>query len=285
MAKTIDEAVREVCLSLPEAEEYLSHGSANFRVRGKTFATYVVNHHGDGRVALWLNSPPGAQTHHVQSAPKHFFIPPYVGPRGWLGVQLDKGLSWQRIALLTRQAYEKSAPPPLVSSLGTLREIEHGQRRHPARRALIVGLMACRSHLRRPGGAPTRCPSTCLARKQLTGSPARSRRLPDTERSWRSCCLQVHALGRGCVLRYISPLSRPGRPGSTMARPPQSPGPDESCAAAAATGSRPVSSSRREMDRLRRMRGPSPGCRRLGIQSASAISCSKPLSSGFVGGG
>jgi len=50
----IHRAVRDVCLWLPEAEEFLSHGSPNFRVRGKTFATYVVNHHGDGRVALEL---------------------------------------------------------------------------------------------------------------------------------------------------------------------------------------------------------------------------------------
>ena len=62
MANDINQAVREVCLSFPEAEEFLSHGSPNFRVRGKTFAMYAVNHHGDGRVALWLSSPPGAQT-------------------------------------------------------------------------------------------------------------------------------------------------------------------------------------------------------------------------------
>ena len=57
MAKDIDAAVREVCLWLPEAEEFLSHGSPNFRVRGKTFATYSVNHHGDGRIALILDVP------------------------------------------------------------------------------------------------------------------------------------------------------------------------------------------------------------------------------------
>jgi hypothetical protein len=61
MAKDINDAVREVCLSFPEAEQFMAHGSPNFRVRGKTFAMYTVNHHGDGRVSLWLNSPPGAQ--------------------------------------------------------------------------------------------------------------------------------------------------------------------------------------------------------------------------------
>src|ERR1700759_3830063 len=118
MAKTIHETVREVCLSFPEAEEVVSHGSPDYRVRGKSFASYVINHHGDGRVALWVNSPSGAQDHYVKSEPKHFFIPPYVGPRGWLGVHLDKGLSWQRIAAIVRQAYEKVAPRILAASIG-----------------------------------------------------------------------------------------------------------------------------------------------------------------------
>jgi predicted DNA-binding protein (MmcQ/YjbR family) len=118
VAKGINEAVREVCLSFPEAEEVVSHGFPNFRVRGKTFASYVVNHHGDGRVALWLNAPSGSQDHYAKSEPRHFFVPPYVGPRGWLGVHLDKGLSWQRVAALVRQAYEKVAPPALADSIG-----------------------------------------------------------------------------------------------------------------------------------------------------------------------
>jgi predicted DNA-binding protein (MmcQ/YjbR family) len=124
VAKNISQAVREICLSFPEAEEFLSHGSPNFRVRGKTFATYVVNHHGDGRVALWLNSASGAQEHHTQTDPKHFFIPPYVGPRGWLGVHLNKNLSWKLVAALVREAYEKSAPRILADSLGKLIEIK-----------------------------------------------------------------------------------------------------------------------------------------------------------------
>jgi len=59
--KTISDAVREVCLSFPEAEEGSAHGAPHFKVRGKTFAMYTINHHGDGRISLWLNSPPGAQ--------------------------------------------------------------------------------------------------------------------------------------------------------------------------------------------------------------------------------
>ena len=100
VARDVHTAVREECLWFPEAEEILSHGSPNFRVRGKTFATYVINHHGDGRVALWLNAPPGSQEMHVRAEPRHFFVPPYVGPRGWLGVLLDHGIAWPRVVAL-----------------------------------------------------------------------------------------------------------------------------------------------------------------------------------------
>jgi predicted DNA-binding protein (MmcQ/YjbR family) len=123
-AKDISQAVREVCLWFPEVEEVLSHGSPDFRVKGKTFATYVINHHGDGRIALWLNSPDGAQDHYARQEPKHFFVPPYVGPRGWLGVNLDKGISWKTVATLVRQAYEKVAPVALSKSLGKTIQIE-----------------------------------------------------------------------------------------------------------------------------------------------------------------
>ncbi len=122
--KSIYDAVREVCLSFPRSEEFVSHGFPNFRVGGKTFASYVVNHHGDGRVALWLNSPAGAQDHYIRSQPRYFFVPPYVGPRGWLGVHLDKGLSWERIAALVRQAYEKSAPRSIAQSLAPTLKIK-----------------------------------------------------------------------------------------------------------------------------------------------------------------
>ncbi len=123
MAQDLGTAVRAVCLSFPEAEEFPSHGSPNFRVRGKTFATFVINLHGDGRVALWINLPAGAQEHYVRSEPKYFFVPSYVGPAGWLGMHLNKGLSWKRIAALVRQAYEKVAPRALADSIGDTIEI------------------------------------------------------------------------------------------------------------------------------------------------------------------
>lgn len=78
--KTVLDAVREICLCLPETTEVISHGSPAFRVADKTFATFSVNHHGDGRVALMLAMGPGAQLYHVTIEPQYYFVPPYVGP-------------------------------------------------------------------------------------------------------------------------------------------------------------------------------------------------------------
>ena len=130
MTTDFHRAVREACLWLPEAEEFISHGSPNFRVRGKTFATFVVNHHGDGRVALWLNAAPGTREMYVAGDPNRFFLPPYVGARGWFGVHLDRGLPWRRIATLVREAYVKVAPPKLALNIGAAPAI-----RAPARKS------------------------------------------------------------------------------------------------------------------------------------------------------
>ena len=121
--RDITAVVRELCLSFPEAEEVAAHGMSNFRVRGKIFSVYALNHHGDGRIALWLNAPPGAQSVYVREEPRYFFVPPYVGPRGWLGVLLDRGLAWQRIAELVREAYEKVAPTKLSRQIGNPKRI------------------------------------------------------------------------------------------------------------------------------------------------------------------
>jgi len=117
MTKRIIEAVQELCLGLPEAEEINSHGHPGFRVRQKLFAYYCVNHHGDGRVALWLNSPPGIQHANVSLNPGCFFVPPYFGPAGWLGVELNKGMDWSEISRLVYEAYVHKAPKRLASGL------------------------------------------------------------------------------------------------------------------------------------------------------------------------
>lgn len=124
MGKNITDAVREICLGLPEAVEVVSHGSPDFRAGKRTFATYVVNHHGDGRIALWLNMPPGAQQLYVDAESDCCFVPPYVGPRGWLGVELDRGMDWGRIGALVREAYAYTAPEPLRARMAPPADIE-----------------------------------------------------------------------------------------------------------------------------------------------------------------
>ena len=110
MNKNISDAVRDVCLGMNDVSEVISRGSPNFRVANKTFAIYQINHHGDGRIALWLNSPPGAQKFYVKENQTFYFVPPYVGPRGWLGLNLDKGLDWQIISQRIHEAYANVAP-------------------------------------------------------------------------------------------------------------------------------------------------------------------------------
>ena len=109
--------MREICLGLPETSERLSHGAPTFFVRGKrAFVMVLSNHHGDGRFAIWCAAPDGMQTLLVEAEPERFFVPPYVGHRGWLGVRLDRGLDWGELAGIVEDAYAEVAPPKLVEA-------------------------------------------------------------------------------------------------------------------------------------------------------------------------
>lgn len=108
------ERVRELCLSLPETSERLSHGQPAFFIRGKrSFVMYLDNHHDDGRLALWCAAPEGMQEALVESTPEHYFRPPYVGHRGWIGVRLDRDLDWNDVAGAIEDAYLTVAPKQL----------------------------------------------------------------------------------------------------------------------------------------------------------------------------
>ena len=111
--------VRELCLALPEVEERPSHGAPTFFYRGKkSFVMFHDDHHGDGRLAMWCKAPAGAQAQLVDEEPDRFFVPPYVGPSGWVGVRLDRDVDWDEVALIVRDAFEMVAPPKVIATLG-----------------------------------------------------------------------------------------------------------------------------------------------------------------------
>jgi hypothetical protein len=111
MATPALERIRELCLALPETSERPSHGQPAFFIRDKRcFAMFLDDHHGDGRLAIWCAAPEGLQAMLVEAAPEHYFVPPYVGHRGWLGVRLDRDLSWDEIAGVVEDAYLTVAP-------------------------------------------------------------------------------------------------------------------------------------------------------------------------------
>ena len=109
--------IRELCLALPETSERPSHGAPTFFVRGKrAFVMVLTDHHGDGRFAIWCAAPEGLQGLLVEGNPERFFVPPYVGHRGWLGVRLDRGLDWDELAGIVEDAYAEVAPAKLVAA-------------------------------------------------------------------------------------------------------------------------------------------------------------------------
>ena len=111
------EVVRAICLGLPETSERPSHGEPTFFVRGKrSFATVWDSHHGDGRFALICAAPAGMQAVLVEADAERFYVPPYVGHRGWIGVRLDRGFDRGEIAGIVEDAYAEVAPPKLVEA-------------------------------------------------------------------------------------------------------------------------------------------------------------------------
>jgi hypothetical protein len=111
------ERLRTLCLGLPEVTERLSHGEPTWFVRDKKTFVMFADHHHDDRLAFWCAAPPGAQEAVVGSEPDRYFRPPYVGPRGWLGVWLDVPVDWGEIADLVDDAYRAVAPKRLIADL------------------------------------------------------------------------------------------------------------------------------------------------------------------------
>lgn len=111
------ERLRQLCRSLPETTERLSHGEPTWFVRDKRAYVMYANHHHDDRLGFWCAAPEGVQEALVVNEPESFFRPPYVGHRGWLGVYLDVPVDWERIEEIVEDAYRMIAPKTLVAQL------------------------------------------------------------------------------------------------------------------------------------------------------------------------
>src|SRR5207253_2054164 len=88
----------------------MAWGEPTWRVRGRLFAQLDDHHHGADRLAVWLPAALGVQELLIKSDPKRFFVPPYVGPRGWIGVRIDGRPNWRLVTTLVHDAYAQVAP-------------------------------------------------------------------------------------------------------------------------------------------------------------------------------
>jgi hypothetical protein len=112
---TLIARVRRIALALPETTEKISHGEPGFFVGGKQFACIDNHHHGSAHLSVWCRAEPGAQAAFVDASPQHFFVPPYVGKSGWLGVRLDTGILMPVVARLLELAWQQAAPKRLLA--------------------------------------------------------------------------------------------------------------------------------------------------------------------------
>jgi predicted DNA-binding protein (MmcQ/YjbR family) len=108
----------KICLALPEVERALRGDYADCRVRGKVFAYFLDNHHGDGIVSVCCRSALGENVDRAGREPDRFYLPAYIGPRGWFGLRLDHGpIDWKEVANIVELSYRLAAPKTLVRKL------------------------------------------------------------------------------------------------------------------------------------------------------------------------
>jgi phosphoribosylglycinamide formyltransferase-1 len=110
--------VTQICDALPAAE-HVDHGDHSiYRVRGKVFAYFLDDHHGDGIVAVCVRSERGENVDRARLDPERFYLPAYIGPRGWFGMRLDRGrVAWREVAEIIERSYRLTAPKTLLKRL------------------------------------------------------------------------------------------------------------------------------------------------------------------------
>lgn len=107
--------IAAICLALPEAVRADMGSHAQFTVRKKTFAYFLNNHHGDGIVSISTRAFPGENKKLIEAHPKKFYLPAYIGPRGWVALRLDRGkVDWSEVRDLITASYLQAAPKTLA---------------------------------------------------------------------------------------------------------------------------------------------------------------------------
>src|SRR5688572_28227281 len=112
------ERVTAICRALPAAEHEDSGDHTIYRVRGKVFAYFLDDHHGDGIVSVCVKSQLGENLDRARLEPKRFYLPAYIGARGWFGMRLDVGrVRWREVEEIVGRSYRLTAPKRLVAKL------------------------------------------------------------------------------------------------------------------------------------------------------------------------
>lgn len=158
--------LRQICLALPEVFEKEAWGECTFRVTGGSmFAMTDNNHHDSGRIAVWVKAPPMVQEILVNADAKRFFIPPYVGAKGWVGVRLDYKIDWDELGEILKDGYLMSAPKRLRERLQPLSGDQSKVARSTAPR---------RSSAKRASARTERPAAGATSRKKKTPRPVKS---------------------------------------------------------------------------------------------------------------
>ena len=132
------ERLINLCCSFPEAEaERAGATHFAFKVRKKTFAYYAFNHHGDGVIALWCKAAAGEQDRLAQEHPTRYFVPPYLGSKGWIALRLDTArVDWKEIEKLASVSYVLVAPTGLAKAMGPADPSKSGRSKSRASKGL-----------------------------------------------------------------------------------------------------------------------------------------------------
>jgi predicted DNA-binding protein (MmcQ/YjbR family) len=126
------ERLRKICLELPDTTEKIAWGEFTWRINDRMFAMTDYNHHDSGHIAVHVLASPTVQEILVHSDPERFFVPPYVGHKGWVGVRLDlKSPKWDQVAGILEDGYrmaaEKARPRRKPAARRTARSAKSGR--------------------------------------------------------------------------------------------------------------------------------------------------------------